>query len=99
MPGWGIDCDCEPRRPAEPSLEVYNLRADVHIGRSIVDAADGEREAIGAPASAAAHVFLTMRRSTVFGIVEVHAMKLAENCLFMHCVNVARRQLGCLRYC
>jgi len=123
VPGWGIDCDCEPRRPAEPSLEIYNLRARVQIERSIVgsiqiqqdevgsdpiaveiedsiiDAAGSEREAIGAPAAAAAHIALTIRRSTVFGIVEVHAVELGENCIFLHCVNVARRQIGCLRYC
>ena len=31
VPGWGLDCDCEPRRPAEPSLEVTNLRASIRI--------------------------------------------------------------------
>jgi len=123
VPGWGIDCDCEPRRPAEPSLEVHNLRARLSIERSIVgsiqvqedevgidpievsiedsivDAAGDKREAIGAPGAAVAHIALTIRRSTVFGIVEVHAVELGENCIFLHCVNVARRQIGCLRYC
>lgn len=123
VPGWGIDCDCEPRRPAEPSLELYNLRArvvversilgsiqvqedevgmdpiDMTIDDSIVDAAADELEAIGAPGAAVAHVALRIRRSTVFGIVEVHAVVLGENCIFFGCVNVARRQLGCLRYC
>jgi hypothetical protein len=36
VPGWGIDCDCEPKRPAEPSLELYNVRARVRIEHSIV---------------------------------------------------------------
>jgi len=44
------------------------------ISDSIVDATDGARQAIGAPASAWAHVTLTIRRSTVFGIVDVHAV-------------------------
>jgi hypothetical protein len=35
----------------------------------------------------------------VFGIVDVHAVVLAENCLFNNCLNVARRQLGCMRFC
>jgi hypothetical protein len=35
----------------------------------------------------------------VFGIVDVHAIKLAENCIFNDCLNVARRQLGCMRFC
>jgi len=35
----------------------------------------------------------------VFGIVDVHAMPLGENSLFSSCVNVARRQVGCMRFC
>jgi len=35
----------------------------------------------------------------VFGIVEVHAIELAENSIFTGCLNVARRQLGCMRFC
>ena len=38
-------------------------------------------------------------RSTIFGIVEVHALQLAENSLFNDCLNVARRQIGCMRFC
>ena len=46
-----------------------------------------------------AHAVLTIKRTTVFGIVQVHAIELAENCIFMGCMNVARRQLGCMRFC
>jgi hypothetical protein len=46
-----------------------------------------------------AHAVLTMRRSTVFGEVLVHAIELAENSIFTNCLNVARRQLGCMRFC
>jgi hypothetical protein len=46
-----------------------------------------------------AFTVLTIKRSTVFGIVDVHAIELAENCIFTGCVNVARRQLGCMRFC
>ena len=123
VPGWGLHNDCQPRRPAEPSLELSNVRARLSIEHSIVgsiqinenevtadpmplaisdsivDATGAEREAIGAPGYAAAHAVLTIRRSTVFGIVQVHAIELAENCIFMHCVHVARRQLGCMRFC
>ena len=42
---------------------------------------------------------LTVRRTTVFGIVQVHAIELAENSIFTDCVHVARRQLGCMRFC
>jgi hypothetical protein len=58
-----------------------------------------QREAIGAPGLAVAHALLTIRRCTVFGIVDVHAVELAENSIFSACVNVARRQLGCMRFC
>lgn len=122
-PGWGLNNDCSPLRPAEPSLELVNVRARVAIEHSIVgtiqvsedevrsdpipiavsdsivDAMDYDREAIGAPGSPAAHALLTIKRTTVFGIVQVHAIELAENCIFTGCMNVARRQLGCMRFC
>lgn len=122
VPGWSIDSNCEPYRPTEPSLELYNIRAHVRIEHSIigsiqvhenevnidpipikitdsiVDATDPKDEAIGAPGYAVAHAVLTILRTTVFGIVDVHAVELAENCIFLDCVNVARRQLGCVRF-
>jgi hypothetical protein len=123
VPGWGLDCDCEPKRPAEPSLEFYSIRANVRIEHSIIgsiqvhedevkidpipmwitdsilDAISPEKEVLGAPGFAVAHVLLTIQRCTVFGIVDVHAVELAENCIFNACMNVARRQLGCMRFC
>ena len=123
VPGWGLHNDCEPRRPAEPSLEIFNVNARVRIEHSIVgsiqvhldqvhadpiplsisdtilDATGSEREAIGAPGRPVAHAVLTIQRCTVFGIVQVHAIELAENNIFDDCVNVARRQLGCMRFC
>ena len=123
VPGWGLECDCTPVRDGEPSLELYNIRANVRIEHSIlgaiqvhedevqtdpipvsisdsiVDATAPDKEAIGAPGYAVAHAVLTMLRCTVFGIVDVHAVALAENCIFNNCLNVARRQLGCMRFC
>jgi hypothetical protein len=123
VPGWGLDCDCEPHRPAEPSLELYNLdgrvriehsivgsiqvqqdqvRADpleLSISDSIVDATSVDREALGAPGSVAAHAILTIARCTVFGEIQTHAIRLAENCIFIGNICVARRQLGCVRFC
>lgn len=123
VPGWGLQNNCEPRRPTEPSLEVHNARVridiahsivgsiqintdqvraeplPIHITDSIVDATSGEREAIGAPGWPVAHAILTIARCTIFGIVQVHAVELAENCIFNDCLNVARRQLGCMRFC
>lgn len=123
VPGWGIDCDCEPKRPSEPSIELSNVRARLGIEHSIVgaiqiqddevrldpvplcisdsivDATEATRVAIGAPGGGWAHAALTMRRCTVFGIVDVNAMPLGENSIFSSCVNVARRQIGCMRHC
>ncbi|MEO8662550.1 MAG: hypothetical protein ABI693_29085, partial [Bryobacteraceae bacterium] len=69
------------------------------ITDSILDATDPEREAIGAPGSAVAHATLTIKRITVFGIIGVHAIELAEDSIFLNCLNVARRQIGCMRFC
>ena len=71
----------------------------ISISDSIVDAMAADREALGAPGNPVAHAVLTIQRSTVFGSVQVHAIELAENSLFTSCLNVARRQLGCMRFC
>jgi hypothetical protein len=123
VPGWGITADCQPKRPAEPSLEIINLRAKVRIEHSIVgaiviqedevhadpiplcltdsivDATSMQREAIGAPGLPVAHTILTVERCTLFGIVDVHAIVVANDSIFYGCLNVARRQLGCMRFC
>ncbi|HEY0063212.1 MAG TPA: hypothetical protein VGC21_13910 [Telluria sp.] len=36
VPGWGIDCHCEPLRPNEPSLEIHDSHGSVMIDHSIV---------------------------------------------------------------
>jgi hypothetical protein len=41
----------------------------------------------------------SFRRTTVFGRVRTHAIGLAENSLFSGQVCVARRQVGCIRFC
>lgn len=38
VPGWGIDHDCNPKRPSEPSLELYYVRARMQIEHSIIGA-------------------------------------------------------------
>ena len=42
---------------------------------------------------------LTIARCTVIGQVLAHAIRLAENTIFTSPVLVARRQIGCVRYC
>jgi hypothetical protein len=123
VPGWSIDCDCNPRRPNEPSLELASTSARIAIERSIigsivvtanervllpveisirdsiVDATSHERSAIGCSDREVAFATLDLRRCTVIGTVCVHAIELAENSLFTSEVTVARRQLGCVRFC
>lgn len=68
------------------------------ISDSILDAVHPDGEAIGAPGCPVAHAVLTIRRSTVFGQIQVHAIELGENSLFIGRITVARRQYGCLRF-
>jgi hypothetical protein len=123
VPGWAIGADCEPHRPAEPSLQLVRTKAcvvvehsiigsiqvdqdevtgdpiPIRVSDSVVDATSAEREAVGAPGWPFAHVMLTVEHSTVVGLVQTHAMDLAENSIFWGSVQVARRQRGCMRFC
>lgn len=128
VPGWSLEPNCDPQRPAEPSIEVVDtntcvviehsivgsiqvnnseVSADpipIRISDSIVDATGSdcdspECEAIGAAGSAVAHAILRIVRSTVIGRVMTHAIELAEDSIFLSCVTVARRQIGCMRFC
>lgn len=123
VPGWAPDANCEPLRPTEPSLELFNVTGNVQIERcilgsiqvtqdevqtdpipltltdSILDATASTLEAIGAPGCPVAHVSLRVYRSTLIGLCQVHGMPLAENSIFMGTVTVARRQVGCVRFC
>ncbi len=38
VPGWGLEHDCEPTRPSEPSIEIYNSSARICLEHSIVGA-------------------------------------------------------------
>lgn len=128
VPGWSLQDNCEPRRPAEPSIELINSTACVVIEHSIVgsikvnndevmtdpvrirlsdsildatgaDCDSPECEAVAAAGLARAHAVLHIVRCTVIGRVLVHAIELAENSLFIGTVAVARRQIGCMRFC
>ena len=123
VPGWGLDCNCEPTRPTEPSLELDDapnclriehsiigaiqvnrdeVREDpcrIYISDSIVDATATDAIAVGAPEKLCAFSILDIRRCTVFGQVQTHAIELAENCIFMGVIVDCRRQQGCMRFC
>jgi len=71
----------------------------VHISDTIIDATSIGAPALGAPDSVVAPVVLNASRSTFIGQVQVHAVELAENCIFAAELLAARRQLGCMRFC
>ncbi len=123
VPGWGLQCDCEPKHPNEASLELDNTQARIriehsilgsiyvvadevkldpvciHISDSILDATSDDRIALGSLTLPAAFARVSFIRSTLFGQVRTHAIELAENSLFTADVRVARRQVGCVRFC
>ncbi len=130
VPGWGLDYDCNPNEPTEPSLELdqanVNVRIEhsilgaiqveaddvgsdpilIHVSDSIIDATEDDDATVDHYAlcnpdriGSIAHVSLIIQRSTIFGMLAVHAIELAENSIFNDCVNVARRQIGCMRFC
>ncbi|MBC8003201.1 MAG: hypothetical protein H7X97_11505 [Opitutaceae bacterium] len=71
----------------------------IQITDSILDATKNSLAALSGPGCNTAYVSLTIVRSTVIGEVLTHAIALAENCIFDGLVKVARRQLGCVRFC
>ncbi|MDQ6624334.1 MAG: hypothetical protein M3Y86_12735 [Verrucomicrobiota bacterium] len=124
VPGWTLDCDCEPCRPEKGSLRLRHLVGRVRIEHSIVgairvqenevrqdpidlrlsdsilDATDLERAALSRPeGEEIAHAALTIVRCTVLGEIHTHLLRLAENCIFAGHICVARRQVGCVRFC
>src|ERR1043166_6448520 len=44
VPGWGLDCDCNPERPTEASLELLDAPRCLSIEHSIVGAIQIERD-------------------------------------------------------
>lgn len=123
VPGWGLQCDCEPVRPTEPSLVLNDaprclriehsilgsiqvnreeVREDpgiIHISDTILDATSQEEEALCAPEETIAFVSVRITRSTVIGRMCLHELELGENSIFYGIVTVARRQIGCVRFC
>jgi hypothetical protein len=84
--------------------EVKSDPIEISITDSIVDAVINDEEvegseAIGAPGNRLAHAALTILRSTIIGRVQAHAIALGENSIFEGRIKVARRQLGCMRFC
>ncbi len=71
----------------------------LEISDSIIDSTSENGAAILGLGEAVAPFELTVKRSTILGRVETHAIHMAENSLFTGKVMVARSQVGCLRFC
>lgn len=74
-------------------------RNRVQISDSVIDAVEEDGTAIHALGEVVAPFALRIVRSTILGRVESHAIELAENSIFTGEVFVARRQVGCMRFC
>jgi hypothetical protein len=46
VPGWGLECNCNPKRPTEPSIELINAPLCLSIEHSIVGAIQVERDEV-----------------------------------------------------
>ena len=46
VPGWGLECNCDPKRPTEPSIELINAPRCLTIEHSIVGAIQIERDEV-----------------------------------------------------
>jgi hypothetical protein len=123
VPGWGLQCNCEPLHSGEPSIEIedsvtcvtiqYSIVGSIvvvrnqatldpvllHISDSIVDATSQTHTAFSDPESGMAYAELSILRCTVFGALQIHSIRLAENCIFDGLVCVTRAQIGCVRFC
>lgn len=44
VPGWGLECDCEPKRPGEPSIQVNGNPGCLRIEHSITGAIEVNRD-------------------------------------------------------
>lgn len=79
--------------------EVGSDPFPMHVCDSIIDATSEERDAVSGPGGSLAHLRLRIERTTVFGRIMVHAIELASNSIFEGLICVARRQVGCMRFC
>jgi hypothetical protein len=83
-------------------VEEDEMRSDpvcIQISDSILDATATERVLLGAETRPVAFADLSIARSTVIGQIQSHSIRLAENCIFLGMIRVARRQQGCIRFC
>jgi hypothetical protein len=70
----------------------------ITLRNCILDATASEIDAISTPDGTVAHAALEVFNSTVIGEIHIHAITLGENTIFKGLVQVARSQVGCLRF-
>jgi hypothetical protein len=76
----------------------------IELSNSILDATghDCDRpecRALTAPNGLIAYAAVTITNCTVFGRINTHRIDMAENSIFTGQVRVARRRVGCMRFC
>jgi hypothetical protein len=79
--------------------EVGTDPLPIHMRDSVLDATAHDRPALSAPDCRHAHAELHAYRSTIIGEVHAHAVPIASDSIVTGIMHVARRQVGCLRYC
>jgi hypothetical protein len=79
--------------------EVRRDPLQIHIADSVLDATDRELPALSGPDCAIAFAAVHLYRTTVLGELHTHAIQIAENSILDGNVNVARRGIGCVRFC
>jgi len=79
--------------------EVTSDPVSIHISDSVLDATDVDRDAVAARSLPFAFAKMSLLRSTIFGGISAHSIDLAENSIFHGEFRIARRQVGCMRYC
>ena len=79
--------------------EVGHEPIQLSLADSILDATRSDLAALDSRYGAVAHARATFIRCTIVGQVFAHAIELAENTIFDGEVKVARRQIGCMRFC
>jgi len=86
------------------SISIHNETAEseplaLELRDSILDATSNELEAVMGPGGGFAWASMRILRCTVFGRILTHAITLGEDSIFDGEVRVARRQIGCIRFC
>jgi hypothetical protein len=79
--------------------EVHAEPNPIWLCDSVLDATGQGLPALSAPDERPAHAVFNARRTTVLGKVLTHSVGLVENSIVTGCLQVERRQTGCVRFC